>query len=353
MTGLGVVLSALSAIIIVVPDPNGGAGTSAPADQAAPESGSSAPRAPGNGSLRSVPVRAGNGDTVKVTDAGSLSQALSGAKPGQTIELADGTYTGRFVANVAGQEDGPITLKGSRKAVLDGGSGAGYTLHLDGADHWQLVGFSVTGGQKGVMADRTNHTVLSGLSVGNTEMEAVHFLNFSSDNVVQDSLIHNTGTKSPEFGEGVYFGTAKSNWGKKSGGKPDRSNNNKALNNTFKSITAENIDVKEETSGGLIAGNKFDGSAVSGKNYADSVLDVKGTNYEITNNTTSGSSTNLVDGFQTHVITGTEASGCNNTFSDNVFVGMTFNGGKEVSVDQKCGGAKDSGAPKQFVKPES
>lgn len=346
---------ALSVIIIVIPGPDGssdqnggstgeaGATNSAPsADQGAGSdaggSGDSSSSS-GDSAYQSVQLVSGKGETVRVSDAESLTQALASAKPGQTIELADGTYQGKFVINTAGEQGNPITLKGSRQAVLTGGdSGTGYDVHLDGADYWQLVGFSVSGLEKGIMTDNTNHTVLSGLAVGNTGAEAVHFGNFSSDNVIQDSEIHDTGKSKPQFGEGVYFGTAKSNWSKKSGGQPDKSNNNKALNNTFKSITAENIDVKEETSGGVIAGNKFDGSAISGENFADSVLDIKGTNYHIVNNATTGSSAKLLDGFQTHVITGPETSGCNNRFANNVFDGVRFSGGQEIAVDKKCGG---------------
>ncbi|WP_051580107.1 hypothetical protein [Pseudonocardia acaciae] len=317
---------ALSVIIVVIPGPDG---------SGSDRSSSGTSERPATASVRLV---TGTGDTVRVTDANSLSQALAGAKPGRTIELADGTYTGKFVINTAGEEGNPITLKGSRDAVLTGGDGgSGYDLHLDGANHWQLVGFTVSGLEKGIMTDRTNHTVLSGLDVGNTGAEAVHFGNFSSDNVVQDSVIHDTGKAKPQFGEGLYFGTAKSNWSTKSGGQPDRSNNNKALNNTFRSITAENIDVKEETSGGLIAGNKFDGSAISGKNFADSVLDVKGVGYRVVNNTTTGSSAALKNGFETHVITGPDTSGCRNTFDGNVFDGVRFNGGQEIVLDAKCG----------------
>lgn len=292
----------------------------------------------GTGSVRLV---SGTGGTVRVSDAESLSRALAAARPGQTIELADGTYTGKFVINTAGAAGNPITLTGSRAAVLTGGDGgSGYDLHLEGADHWQLVGFTVSGLRKGIMTDRTNHTVLSGLDVGNTGAEAVHLGNFSSDNVVQDCVIHDTGKTEPRFGEGLYLGTAKSNWATKSGGQPDRSNNNKALDNIFKSITAENVDVKEETSGGLIAGNRFDASGISGKNFADSVLDIKGVRYRIADNTTTGSSPNLVDGFQTHVITDPDTSGCDNVFENNRFDGVRFNGGRAIALDRKCG---DSG----------
>lgn len=297
----------------------------------------------GNTNNGSVQVISGRGDTVKVTDGASLTSALSAAKPGQTIEMADGTYSGKFVINTAGQQGNPITLKGSRKTVLNGGdTGSGYTLHLNGADYWQLVGFSVTGGQKGIMADKTNHSVLSGLDVGNTGQEAVHLLNFSTSNVVQNSVIHDTGKGDPQFGEGLYFGTAKSNWAKKSGGKPDKSDNNKAIANTFKNTTAENIDVKEETSGGVISGNSFDGSGVSGANFADSVLDLKGVGYQVVNNVTTGASDKLKDGFQTHVITEPATSGCDNTFQNNTF-NVQLNGGQQIALDKKCGGSDSGG----------
>ncbi|MBO0849475.1 MAG: hypothetical protein J2P20_08435, partial [Pseudonocardia sp.] len=284
-----------------------------------------------------VMVRRSGGRRVPVSSAAALTAALAAAHPGDTIELADGRYPGTFTAARPGTAASPITLVGSCRAVLDGGSGAsGYALHLNGANYWRLAGFTVTGAQKGIMTDRTNHTVLSHLTVGNTGMEAVHFGNFSSNNVVQSSLIQHTGTANPKFGEGVYFGTAKSNWDSKSGGQPDASNNNRALGNSFRAISGENIDVKEATSGGVIAGNSFDGSAISGANFADSVLDLKGVRYRVMNNRTSGASGKLKNGFQTHVVTDPASSGCNNTFANNTFPGLTFSG-QPIEQDKKCG----------------
>ncbi|MBB6374166.1 hypothetical protein BKA01_001388 [Pseudonocardia eucalypti] len=289
------------------------------------------------GATAPVAVRQAGGRQIPVANAKGLTAALASARPGDTIELADGRYPGKFVLAKAGTAASPITVVGSCRAVLDGGTGgSGYTMHLDGADYARLVGFTVSGGDKAVMTDRTNRAVLSHLTVGNTGSEAVHFLNFSSDNVVQHSLVHDTGKTKPQFGEGVYFGSAKSNWASKSGGRPDLSNNNRALYNQFRSTTAENIDVKEETSGGVIAGNVFDGSAISGQNSADSVVDVKGVRYQVMNNRTSGRSSALKDLIQTHVITQPATSGCHNTFAGNTFIGGGFVG-QAVAQDKKCG----------------
>jgi len=64
----------------------------------------------------------------------------------------------------------------------------------------------------------------------------------------------------------------------------------------------------------------FDGAGISGANYADSWIDVKGNNYTISGNignNTAGLSA-LLDGFQTHV----PLSGWGN---NNVFSGNTAN----------------------------
>jgi hypothetical protein len=289
-----------------------------------------------------VPLAQGNGVPVQVSDPASLDAALANAQPGQTIELADGTYNGRFTINKSGQQGNPVTLRGSRKAIIDGGDiSGGYTLHLDGANFWQLVGFSVAGAQKGIMTDRTSNTIMSDLDVGNTGEEGVHLGDFSSNNVLQNSVVHDTGEVQPGLGEGLYLGTAQSNWAKKSDGQPDRSDNNTAIDNTFRNTTAENIDVKEETSGGLIAGNSFDGSGLSGVNFADSVMDLKGTGYRIMYNITSGASPHMKSGFQTHVITDPATSGCGNTFLNNVFNVQLS--GPPILLDNRCAGPATTG----------
>lgn len=251
---------------------------------------------------------------VRVSTADQLTKALAAARPGTVIDLADGTYSGRFRASAAGEPSAPIVLRGSRRAVLSGGStSSGYALHLDGARYWVLEGFTVTGGQKGIVLDRTNHTVLRQLDVGRTGHEAVHFRSFSSDNTLADSLVHHTGLVTASYGEGVYIGSAVSNWDRYSGGVADRSDRNSVLRNKVWATTAESVDVKEGSTGGIIDGNSFEGSAITGAGYADSWLDVKGNGYQIRRNT--GSNAPL-DGFQTHVVV--TGWGQGNTFTANV-----------------------------------
>lgn len=260
------------------------------------------------------PAADGAVTSVRVSTATQLTAAVAAAGPGTVIDLADGTYVGRFRATATGEASAPISLRGSRRAILSGGStSSGYTLHLDGARFWVLDGFTVIGGQNGIVLDRTQRTVLRGLDVGRTGQEAVHFRSSSSDNTLADSLIHDTGLATAGYGEGVYIGSAVSNWDRYSGGAADRSDRNAVLRNRIWATTAESLDVKEGSSGGLIEGNSFDGSRISGANYADSWMDVKGNGYIVRRNTGMNSP---MDGFQTHVVA--TGWGKNNAFVGNL-----------------------------------
>ncbi len=251
------------------------------------------------------------GRRVDVSTAAELRAALSAAQPGDLILLADGTYAGTFVAAASGTAGAGIALCGSRRAVLDGGDvGNGYALHVTG-DYWTVAGITISNALKGVMLDDADFTVLDHLAVHTIGHEAVHFRTNSSDNVIEDSEISDSGLKNAKFGEGVYIGSAVSNCGRYTNGDADRSDRNQVLHNRIWNTTAEAIDVKEGTTGGLIEGNVFDGARLTG---ADSWVDVKGNGYVVRGNSGTNSST---DGFQTHVINDLPW-GRDNVFDDNV-----------------------------------
>jgi hypothetical protein len=281
--------------------------------------------------------------TVTVRDAGSLRDALAGARPGDSIWMVDGVYSGRFRVSVAGSAGGPIFLCGGGGAVIDGGGvSGGYGLHLDGASFWRLVGFTVRDVQKGVVADRVQRVVVQGLTVERTGDEGIHLRNFSSDNVVQGNTVRETGRRQAEFGEGVYVGTAESNWCKVSGCRVDASDRNVVRDNRISATTAESVDIKEGTTGGFLVGNTFDGSGLSGS-YSDSWVDVKGNGWLIQGNTGRNS---RMDGFQTHQVV--DGWGRGNVFRANTAVvngpGWGFNlapagNGNTVSCDNKVTGA--------------
>ncbi|MFI6515105.1 nitrous oxide reductase family maturation protein NosD [Spirillospora sp. NPDC050679] len=310
---------------------DGGDGKDKGDDDGGDKGGGAQPGAP-----LALPVPSGEGrvscpgPTKTVKDTRSLEDALRSAKPGDVIKMAAGTYEGKFVAQASGTQSQPIWLCGDQGAVVDGGGvKKGYAFHLNKANHWRLVGFTVRNSQKGVMADTSNGSLIQGLTVHDIGDEAIHLRNFSTGNTVQYNKIYNTGLRREKFGEGVYLGTAQSNWKKFSGGKIDKSDNNVVRGNVIRA-TAEAIDIKEGTTGGKIIGNVFDGSATGGDKHNDSWIDVKGNGYLIEGNR--GTKT-PADGFQTHKIV--EGWGTGNTFRGNT---IDLAGGNGVGINDTAGG---------------
>lgn len=143
--------------------------------------------------------------------------------------------------------------------------------------------------------------------------------------------MEHTGVRSPNYGEGVYLGSAQSNWPKYSAGEPDRSDRNRILDNTITDTAAENVDVKEGSSNGVVRGNHLGGNGIASKNSADSWIDVKGNGYLIDANvgttaarpgtTECGDPTKkagrnpFCDGMQVHVIL--DGWGRDNSFTGN------------------------------------
>ncbi|SFH75455.1 cellulose binding domain-containing protein [Amycolatopsis regifaucium] len=309
----------------------GGAPTSTPGTTTAPTSTSTTSEPPTT--TTSVPA----GDVVDVATAVELQAALAAASPGQTIRLAAGTYRGSFVAMRQGTAGAPITMTGPATAVLinDGPSGeapscpvptagwdSGYGFWLYGAPYWHLKGFTVQESKKGIVADNSHHTVIDGVRVHRIDEEGVHFRRSSADSVLRDSMISHTGLAQPGYGEGVYLGSANSNWAchGNSGG-VDRGDRIQVLNNHIGPyVAAESIDVKEGTADGVIRGNTFDGQGISGQNSADSWIDVKGTGYVIEDNTgTFASPGTFANGYETHnpATTPSFPNGCGNVWRGN------------------------------------
>ncbi|HKX24481.1 MAG TPA: hypothetical protein VJM46_04535, partial [Candidatus Saccharimonadales bacterium] len=117
---------------------------------------------PSNPTMTASTVR-----TVNVSTSQQLKDAILAAQPGDNIVLADGTYastttagnySGSFAATVDGTAANPITISGSRNAVIDGnGTGGRYGLYLYGADYWNIDGITVANASKGIVFDGSNH----------------------------------------------------------------------------------------------------------------------------------------------------------------------------------------------------
>jgi hypothetical protein len=280
---------------------------------------------------------------TQVSSASQLRSALATARPGSTIILAPGSYLGRFEAKTSGTQAQPITLCGPRSAILDGGElKSGYTFHLDHANWWRLEGFTVTEGQKGVVTDESDHDLIDGLYVYDIGDEGIHLRDFSSYDTVADNLIRNTGRYESYYGEGIYIGSANKNWCRYSGCKPDGSDYDVITGNNIADTSAENVDIKEGTVGGVVSGNHFNGTGMN-PSSATSWVNVKGNDWRITDNTGVDS---VDDGLSDHQV-------YPGWGIDNVFIGnrITVNGpgygifvqnrrlGVQVSCDNSVTGA--------------
>ncbi|MEU1467801.1 right-handed parallel beta-helix repeat-containing protein [Streptomyces sp. NPDC005761] len=262
---------------------------------------------------------------IEVSTAAQLKSALTAAVPGDTIHLADGTYTGNFKALVPADAAARITLTGSAGAVLT--AGGGYGLHLNGASYWTVKGITVTGGQKGIVADSATGVIIDSVTVHDLDMEGVHFRKSSSDGVIRNSRIYATGHDGRGMGEGVYVGTA--------GDLSDRSDRVQILGNTIgPDVGGENVDIKEGTTGARIVGNTFDGSGLTGANYDDSWVDVKGNDVLVEGNRGSRTTNN---GYETH--TQQSGWGCGTVFRDNASDLSGSTGDKQLAVNVTNSGA--------------
>jgi hypothetical protein len=103
----------------------------------------------------------------------------------------------------------------------------------------------------------------------------------SSNNVIQNSRVSYTGLVNPGIGEGIYVGTATA----KLYGLIDNSDGNSIIGNTLGPfITAEHIDIKEDTRRGVISNNVFDATGQTGIHDSDTVVNLKGEYYQVYNN---------------------------------------------------------------------
>lgn len=224
---------------------------------------------------------------VQVATLDELLAAINEAQPGDAIVLADGTYQfgaehltdtsvpggkGLIHIRTNGSPDKPITLCGSREAILDGGGwrdADGNVLntnliYLDSSSYWIIRGFSIKNAHRGIVVRfQSDFNVIEGIEISEIGQEAVHFGMNSNHNTIVNSEIFNIGRRVAHYGEGVYVGSAASRWcdeWTKLSCQPDRSDNNRIVYNTFgRGITAEPVDIKPGTSGTKIIGNTFDG----------------------------------------------------------------------------------------------
>ncbi len=250
------------------------------------------------------------GTTVK--NLTELRKAVAAAKPGSVIRLKAGVYKDGITVTKSGTAEKPIWICGSSKAVFDHGNirdNAG--VRVTNASHVNIAGFTIQSFRKGVVLSGASHVTVADLVIRNIGEEAVKLRYGTTDSMVVKNTIQNTGRVVAQYGEGVYVGSSPKDWCAVYNCKTDKSDRNSIVANTISGTTADPIEVKPGTSGGVIRNNRIDGKSLVA---VDTLMAVKGKNYLVMDNVaTNGKSTR---GF-TSTMTEVEGFGTGNVFARN------------------------------------
>jgi hypothetical protein len=218
--------------------------------------------------------------TVKVSDATGLTHALARARAGDRILLADGRYVGNFMLRASGTSSHRIQVCGA-SAILDGGTmKQNFGITLTGS-YVDLVGFSVTNSNKGVMVIGAHHSGVRDLTVYGIGDEGIHVKRNSTYVEIVGNTVHNTGLVHRVLGEGVYVGSAHENWCVETSCNVDRTDHILVSANDFWGLGAEAVDIKEGTSYGTLQQNTANGAGSGALAW----YDVNGNHWTVQRNT--------------------------------------------------------------------
>lgn len=237
-------------------------------------------------------VQADGTREVLVTTTEELHAALADAKAGDEIIVREGLYQhddwigvwAVFSAEASGTAEQPIILRSEdpeHPAVLSGMTvDEKYALQIIGS-YWEIRDLKLTTAGKGIFLEQSEHSIISGCEVYNIGDEAIHIIDNSSYNLVENCYIHDTGKLNPKYGEGVYIGSSY----KAEGYGFDCHYNTVRNCKIGPNVTADHVDIKELTIGNVVEGCTFDGTGIAGENGGDSFVEIKGNNCIVRNNT--------------------------------------------------------------------
>ncbi len=228
---------------------------------------------------------------VLVTNTEELLAALSDAQAGDEIIVREGLYQhgdwigiwAVFYAKADGTADRPIILRSEdpeHPATLSGVTQENKVgLRIDGS-YWEIRDLVICEAAKGIFLTQSEHSVISGCEVYNIGGEAIHIIDNSSYNLVENCYVHDAGTITPQYGEGVYIGSAHS-----TEGYGFECHYNTVRGCRFgPNVAADHVDIKEYTIGNVVEECYFDGTGIQGQNGGDSFVEIKGNNCIVRNN---------------------------------------------------------------------
>src|SRR3990167_7562787 len=212
----------------------------------------------------------------------TIQKAVDIAQPGESVYLLPGVYRQDVISKRSGFIDRPITIKGTKEAIVKGGGKA--RIFEINHDYISLEEFTIDGlhgdasSVKGYrdkliyVIGKTARKGVTGLkiismSIKNAGGECVRLRYFAQKNEIANNTIGPCGAFDFKFndggknGEGVYIGTAPEQLGDGKNPTKDRdeSNNNLIHHNTINTQGNECVDIKEAAWGNVVEYNKCSG----------------------------------------------------------------------------------------------
>jgi hypothetical protein len=201
------------------------------------------------------------------------------------VRLNPGNYGANIDVTTTGTPDRPVWICGPRTAVIDNADiTKGYGFRVNGASNLVIAGMTVRNVQKGLAVLYSKAVTLADLRVENIGDEAIHLKNQTTDSTVIGNSIAGTGRTAPNYGEGVYVGTAAGNLCAYNSCEPDVTDRNLIAFNDISGTTAESIEAKGTTSDGTIWKNTMNGSAITSTD-SDSLVQILGSGWVVAGNT--------------------------------------------------------------------
>lgn len=213
-----------------------------------------------------------------------IQTALNIAQPGDIVSLAPGHYIEDIKTIRHGLETKPITIQGSKDAIIHGSGKKSHVFDLN-HNHHVLKGFTLDGlyGDPTQQSSYRNKllyvtskipkTGVKGLKImhmtfRNAGGECLRLRNFTQRSEIAYSQFNRCGVYGFQFasgnlknGEAIYIGTSSTQWadGRNPTADPDQSNHNWVHHNEFNTQGNECIDVKEGATQNVIEYNRCTG----------------------------------------------------------------------------------------------
>ncbi len=229
---------------------------------------------------------------ILVSNTAEMQSALQNVKAGDEIILRPGVYQPEasygmwriFEAHADGTPQQHIILRSEdpdNPATLAGLTAQSKCVLTVTGSYWEIRDLKIRNAGKGIFLAQSEHSIISGCEVYEIGDEAIHIIDDSSYNIVENCTVHDTGLLNPKYGEGVYIGSAKN-----ATGYGFECHYNTVRGCHFgPNVTADHVDIKEYTYGNLVEYCTFDGTGIRGENGGDSFVEIKGNDAIVRYNT--------------------------------------------------------------------